>query len=360
MGKVIKGGYTLEEIDIVKSNYGKLTSNEIGLLIGRSGASVKNKASELGLTKEPSKTWSEQDDNYLRDNFLIMKYKDMAEHLGRSYGSVRVRCGKLGLQKNDFDWSDDNLNFLRNNYYEMPNKELALKLGKSIDTIENKAFNIGLKKKRYSLNKEYFATIDTEEKAYWLGFLYADGCVRVLNGKANVSIGLNPKDRDHLEKFKTCLESNVPIREYSHPKGLYKTSIITMNCTKMAYDLIDLGCIPNKTYEKIQIPNIVESLKIHFIRGFLDGDGWISIKKHTIGASIGMVSNYKEILLDIKQILDNNGIISILRKEKRGHHTLNIGKRSEQIKFLKLIYDNPSIYLDRKYKNSQEIMKWSS
>lgn len=360
MGKVVKSAYTLNEIEVVKNNYGILTSNEIGLLINRSGASVKNKARELGLVKEPSKTWTEQEDSYLRDNYLTMKYKDMAEHLDRSYGSVRVRCGKLGLHKNDFDWNEDSINFITENYYTMSNKDIAKFLGKTIETIENKAFNLGLKKKRYSLNKNYFAEIDTEDKAYWLGFLYADGCVRKLNGKANISIGLNPKDENHLKKFIECLDSDIPITRYIHPNGLYETSRITINCTKMAYDLIKWGCVPNKTYEKIHIPSIEDHLKIHFIRGFLDGDGWISIKKHGKGASIGMVSNYKDILLDIQNILDDNNIFSILRKEKRGHFTLNIGRQEEQIKFINLIYNNPKIYLDRKYKNSQIIIKWSS
>lgn len=360
MGKVIKGAYTLEEIEIVKNNYGVLTSNEIGLLIGRSGSSVKNKARELGLVKEPSKTWTIEEDEYLKNNFLSMKYKDMAEQLGRSYGSVRVRCGKLGLQKHDFEWPDSSILFLKENYYTMPNKEIANKLDKTIDNIENKAFSLGLKKKRYSLDRDYFEIIDTEEKAYWLGFIYADGCVRKLEGKANVTIGLNPKDEIHLEKFKKCIKSNVPISKYIHPKGLYETSRITINSTKMAYDLVKLGCVPNKTYERITIPDIEEGLKIHFIRGFLDGDGWISIKKSGIGASIGMVSNYNNILIDIQNILKSNNISSILRQEKRGHFTLNIGKKSEQIKFIKLIYDNPNIYLDRKYENSKIIMKWSS
>lgn len=360
MGKVIKGAYTLDEIEIVKNNYGALTSNEIGLLIGRSGASVKTKARELGLVKEPSKSWTEEEDEYLKNNFLSMKYKDMAEQLNRSYGSVRVRCGKLGLKKHDFDWSESNLSFLKENYYTMPNKEIAEKLDKTIDTIENKAFSLGLKKKRYSLDKDYFEIIDTEEKAYWLGFIYADGCVRELKGKANVTIGLSLIDERHLEKFKECIKSNIPIHRYIHPKGLYETSRITVNSTKMAYDLIKLGCVPNKTYKKISMPNINTDLKIHFIRGFLDGDGWISIKKSGVGGSIGMVSNYSNILIDIQNILESNNISSILRQEKRGHFTLNIGKKTEQIKFIKLIYNNPKIYLDRKYENSKIIMKWSS
>lgn len=329
-------------------------------MIGRSGSSVKTKARELGLVKEPSKSWSVEEDEYLKNNFLSMKYRDMAEYLGRSYGSVRARCSKLGLQKHDFDWSESNLIFLKENYSTTPNKDIAKKIDKTINTIENKAFSLGLKKKRYSLDKDYFEVVDTEEKAYWLGFIYADGCVRRLEGKANVAIGLHPKDENHLVKFRECIKSDIPISRYKHSKGLYETSKITINSTKMAYDLIKLGCVPNKTYKKISIPNINDNLKIPFIRGFLDGDGWISIKKSGIGASVGIVSNYSNILIDIQNILKSNDIYSILREGKNGCFTLNIDKKSEQIKFVKLIYNNPKIYLDRKYENSKIIIKWSS
>ena len=30
---------------------------------------------------------------------------------------------------------------------------------------------------KYVYNKDYFEKINTSEKAYWLGFLYADGCI---------------------------------------------------------------------------------------------------------------------------------------------------------------------------------------
>ena len=30
---------------------------------------------------------------------------------------------------------------------------------------------------KHNLNKDYFKNIDNEEKAYWLGFIAADGCI---------------------------------------------------------------------------------------------------------------------------------------------------------------------------------------
>ena len=213
-------------------------------------------------------------------------------------------------------------------------------------------------KRLYNLNEKYFDVIDSEDKAYWLGFLYADGCINERNKHYNIILDLQHSDKEHIANFLKCIESEHPIYEYS--KNGKKYAKISIGSKHMFNSLCELGCIPNKTYEKIKMPDINDELKIHFIRGFLDGDGWISLKKHTKGASIGMVSNYKDILVDIQSFLEKNNIYSLLREEKKGHFTLNIGKSVEQVKFLKLIYNNPKIYLDRKYINCQEIMKWSS
>ncbi len=141
---------------------------------------------------------------------------------------------------------------------------------------------------KYKYNKDYFKVIDTEEKAYWLGFLYADGCINELhkNGKTcsmNLELTLAKVDKEHLEKFAKAIETNVPIKQrISRYKGKeYVSNRIIINSTKMCKDLCDLKCIPNKTYG-IRFPdtNIVPKCFMKdFLRGFFDGDGCIHDKK---------------------------------------------------------------------------------
>ena len=57
-----------------------------------------------------------------------------------------------------------------------------------------------------TFDEHSFDVIDTEEKAYWLGFLYADG--NVSNTKNEVGITLQSSDIKHLYKFKTFLKSS--------------------------------------------------------------------------------------------------------------------------------------------------------
>lgn len=59
------------------------------------------------------------------------------------------------------------------------------------------------------MDKRFFKTIDTEEKAYWLGFLYADGSVS--KDLKAVTLELNIKDIDHIRKFKRAINSTHKI-----------------------------------------------------------------------------------------------------------------------------------------------------
>ena len=81
-----------------------------------------------------------------------------------------------------------------------------------VDTTKNmKKYSEKLSKafKKYKLNESVFDTIDTEEKAYWLGFLMSDGYNHETHSQ--VSLRLQAGDKEILEKYKIFLETDVPI-----------------------------------------------------------------------------------------------------------------------------------------------------
>lgn len=128
--------------------------------------------------------------------------------------------------------------------------------------------------KRYIQDNSYFESIDTERKAYWLGFLYADGCVYEKNENSkSVILELHPDDKYLIEAFIKDIKSDRPI--CTNKRGYVSVYI---SSTKMANDLIKLGCIPRKSLVlKFPTEEIVPSKLInHFIRGYMDGDGCIS------------------------------------------------------------------------------------
>ena len=135
---------------------------------------------------------------------------------------------------------------------------------------------------KYTYNKNYFKQITTETQAYWLGFLYADGCISRFyrNEKLksmSLELTLQSNDIKHLENFRNDLEANIPI-QHKIISNKYEADRIVINCTYMCQDLINLGCTPTKSLT-LEFPNneiVPKHLLKHFIRGYFDGDGGIS------------------------------------------------------------------------------------
>lgn len=131
-----------------------------------------------------------------------------------------------------------------------------------------------------------FEQIDSNNKAYWLGFLAADGSI-----KGNeLSIGLSSKDRQHLVNFLTFIESdNLIVDTMSHCTNngkYYPSSHINIYSTKLVNDLSMYGIINSKSYQNINfLENIPKEYYDAFIIGYFDGDGWFTCteKSHGFG-----------------------------------------------------------------------------
>jgi hypothetical protein len=163
----------------------------------------------------------------------------------------------------------------------VPLKKIGLKYGHDKTNVRKKLLSWGIKVKsqseanqRYEINSKYFKNIDTHDKAYWLGFIYADGCVCVYPNKSkkSLSIGLSKKDRHHLQKFLNCVGSEKrPIYDYKDG------SSIIINNIELVDDLIKLGVTPRKSLnltfpKEDQVPSkFINS----FLLGYFDGDGCI-------------------------------------------------------------------------------------
>lgn len=101
-----------------------------------------------------------------------------------------------------------------------------------------------------------------------------------------LELTLKRNDEEHLNRFKSDINSNIPIaHKRMHLNGkTYDSSRITVCCTEMCRDLIDKGCIPRKSL-KLHFPSsriLPNNLVKHFIRGYFDGDGCVSVKREKI------------------------------------------------------------------------------
>jgi transposase-like protein len=126
-------------------------------------------------------------------------------------------------------------------------------------------------RRRYTLDTSFFKTIDTEEKAYWLGFVTADGCV---SENRRLSIALQIRDKHHLEKMRDDLRSNATIRDAIGMKSLTPLSRICFDSVELGTDLTRLGVVARKSLI-VKPYAVAPELARHYWRGVVDGDGSI-------------------------------------------------------------------------------------
>ena len=128
--------------------------------------------------------------------------------------------------------------------------------------------------RKYKLNDDFFEKIDCEEKAYFLGIIYSDGCLYE-KGKNSKTISIKQQEerKDIIYKFKKALNSTHNINIFLHGSKLCYSLLIYSE--KMFNDLVDKGLSPRKSLT-INFPTFInKSLMPHFIRGLFDGDGCI-------------------------------------------------------------------------------------
>lgn len=125
--------------------------------------------------------------------------------------------------------------------------------------------------RRYALREAAFEAIADEASAYWLGFLFADGCISAGCNRqpGTVSVALQARDREHLERLRLFV-GGPPVR--SEPER--GACVWYVRSARLAHDLMRLGCTPRKSQAVVvRVPSIPSSLAAHFVRGYFDGDG---------------------------------------------------------------------------------------
>lgn len=239
-------------------------------------------------------------------------------------------------------------------------KKYGYKYDKTRSIITNNGLAIrgnNYNSKIYKNDSFIFDEIDTEEKAYWLGFLYADGCICKNLSNLKMSLALSIKDIEHLEKFRNFLKTDAPIQSYN---GNHNNTYCRLSLTDrhLCEQLIEKGIYERKT-EIITFPTFLdESLIRHFIRGYVDGDGCITYHIHNQNQNRFVFSikicSTKEMLCSIHQYLPLKNKKEYPTLEKRHNNDVNnysvsYGGNLQVLNILNYLYENSNIYLQRKY-----------
>ena len=203
----------------------------------------------------------------------------------------------------------------------------------------------------YMINEEFFEEINAQEKAYWLGFICADG---YLNLERNaLAIVLSIKDKGHLTKFLKSINSSHPIKFYK-VKG-YEYAKVYLGNKKLGGDLKKyMG--KNKTFS-LRFPTIKKELENDFIRGYFDGDGSISKNKFN-NPSFSITSNIDFLKELKKKFINLNQDIKIYQNKKNKKiGELRYSGRGNIKKIYEFLYSDSTIYLNRKKERFENVIK---
>jgi hypothetical protein len=217
----------------------------------------------------------------------------------------------------------------------------------------------------YDLDDHFFDTIDTEEKSYDLGILLADASIRWHSHEGNIALGLKKEDEEILHKILRSMKSNYPIKYYKSKNGFYRAGF-TIYSGHMTRSLIKLGCSPNKTYTipwptDGQVPN---HLKRHLMRGYTDGDGWLSHHWHFNKFApqrpefqYGFAGSHDFCFGAQKWLMEQCGLRATKIAFRNGIWQVAYGGNRQVYRIAKLLYDNCSIFLGRKHENYKFLME---
>lgn len=218
--------------------------------------------------------------------------------------------------------------------------------------------------RKYTLNQNFFDSIDSEEKAYFLGILYADGSNYTPNNL--VCLALQAEDKEILVRLNGLIESNRPL---GYKKGRLEhhkdTVLLNINNKNISEKLVMLGCIRAKALilefpTEDQVPS---HLIRHFIRGYFDGDGCVGVYnnkrvKNSIAKDVMLtkIVSTEDVCIKIQEILfqrlNIKSSVSIPNKEQefeKSTRQISTFTTVSSYKFLAWLYYDTDLYIQRKY-----------
>lgn len=215
--------------------------------------------------------------------------------------------------------------------------------------------------RKYTLDETYFDTIDSPNKAYVLGLLYADGYNNETKGEIRLS--LNEYDKDILQRISKCIRYSKPLTFIKCDDKVASNGFISKNMytldiynRHMSDSLAKYGVVQNKSLTLTFPSFLEESLYSHFLRGYFDGDGsychryadkygWRDIVTFT--STNDFCKKAKEIINQyslaygggIYDASCHNGITKVL----------SFSGRTQVKNLLDWLYQDAFLYIDRKY-----------
>ena len=330
----------------------------------------------MGLPRKKKNTWTNEEIEFLKNNYLNISYGEIGKIIGRSAECVNQKIMHLGLQKKfENYWTDEEVEYLKEKYPKyMTLKEVAQNLKrshKSVSTknevIGNQAYNDEVKRGRIYRFKEDFFETPNINNSYWAGWFLGDSSIcdsNIYGGKkrnATVDLKIKSTDKSILDKFKQEIDGNFKIhslRRFDKRTNKYYESVwFKITSSKICEDLRSNFNITSQKSKFYVFPDHLSfDNKAALLVGLIESDGWISLdkKKNLIfGICCSTEEMGKAIQKFFSNIMANDKRNGCLRQQGKIWKITYCGNRLVP-KLLKPLYDLTVFNLERKWEKLKE------
>lgn len=302
---------------------------------------------------------------------ILARYRDgesirsLAKSLNKDFSTVRVNLINWGAvirceHKHRWRYSEEEKRRAVELYQSGSSiEEVAAVFGVTFASMKAALHRFGANIRRcgptrtHGLDERYFQTIDSEAKAYWLGFLLADGnvCKASASGNWMVQLNLAEVDVNQVTAFTQAVRYEGPIR-YRESNKSYAVQITS---TAMARDLMALECIPRKSCVH-GTPKIPSELVHHMYRGYFDGDGALFETPTTYSWRFEVIGSHV-FIQEFQEWLHIHADVTPTKLFTRGKVTAVRCSGCQIIeRILKGLYREATIYLPRKFEQYQRML----
>ncbi|MBW3636361.1 MAG: hypothetical protein KY445_07840 [Armatimonadetes bacterium] len=379
MAKALSEAVRDEMVRLYLAGYSKSKAGPLG---GGSAHALTDELARRGIKMRGSHDWARGKSKLLTDKQIAAICSEYRNHgvnavsLGKEYGVSRttiqtwLRANGLEVNKHlEKKLSEAEIEGIIKSYESgVSREEISRAVGVNAETIRHYCVDGGAVMRdcryprQFDCNHDFFKTF-TAESCYAIGFISADGCVSL--DKQSVSIGLQIRDRSILEALGAAMSSTYPIRESELVTSKVKDgkprryAKITLRSPEMVSDLISLGVTPRKSLTLKPCREIPAEFERDYVRGLIDGDGWVGIDKANRW-SVGLCGSLwiVEYFQDYARRLTGSSTSLFFPYERRDFARINYnGKRAPSILAQKL-YEGAKIALERKAEKAKILMNY--
>jgi len=265
--------------------------------------------------------WKQNEIDFLIANYSKESVKNISQILKRSVKSIYLKAHKLQLI-NVRNWTENEDEILKTYYGKTEFDNYCNKLfNRTYSAVLNRSYQLNLKQDfrfeksyKYNVNHDFFKIVNNLN-SYWAGFIAADGYVK--SDCNALGIKLSTKDKGHIEKFKSDIMSDSPIKFKKNNSFNKQTSAveIIIYSHKIVNDLMNNFNITTKKTFSLCPPNLLElNHKLSFVSGLIDGDGSVYNANKKVITILGTKKILEWCKNIIGTVIDINGI-SIIQKE---------------------------------------------